>query len=308
MPAYNAEKYIAQAIESMLSQSYGNIELLIADDCSTDGTLKIIRRYESDLRVKLFRNELNSGYLKTTNFLFDKCSGDFITFLDADDFCDINRIAKQLNFLNNFSDISCVGCFVQRIDENNKHVELLSFRTNHDDIYNALPDEYHFVGSAVMIRRNVLDAEGGFHPVFDRIGSEDLYWLSKITLKFKISNIAEPLYYYRHSGESVSAQNKRSIEGQFSKELAQIAFLKLRDEKIDIFSNENKSFLHETTDFLRMKYNFWNGNYMKGVLFGIKGIISGNNYSSESKIYIRMYLSKILKSLFSFKLNKITVN
>ena len=81
IPAYNVEKYIRQAIDSILNQTYSYFELLIADDASTDTTKQIINAYQKiDPRIKTFHNKKNEGYLLTTNKLFQKCKGDYIAF------------------------------------------------------------------------------------------------------------------------------------------------------------------------------------------------------------------------------------
>ena len=90
MPAYNCEKYIHQAIDSVLNQTHINFELLIADDCSTDTTKQIIDSYK-DPRIKTFHNNINLGYLKASNKLFSLCKGSYITFQDADDTSELNR-------------------------------------------------------------------------------------------------------------------------------------------------------------------------------------------------------------------------
>lgn len=99
MPAYNAEKYICQAIESVLAQTYENWELLIIDDNSTDATAKIVESYLDDKRIKFFTNKVNLGPAKTRNIGLDNAIGNYITFLDADDFIDREKLDVQLSFM-----------------------------------------------------------------------------------------------------------------------------------------------------------------------------------------------------------------
>lgn len=98
-PVYNSEKYIKQCIESVLSQSYQRWELILIDDCSKDSSISIISEYLSDSRIKLFRNENNLGPALTRNIGLDNAKGDYITFLDSDDFWSKNRLENQLRFM-----------------------------------------------------------------------------------------------------------------------------------------------------------------------------------------------------------------
>src|SRR5688572_15067752 len=95
MAAYNAAPFIGEAIESILNQTYSNLELLIADDASTDNTVKLIRNF-NDSRIKLYNNEKNIGHVKTHNKLMLLAEGDFVTFQDADDYSELSRLELQM--------------------------------------------------------------------------------------------------------------------------------------------------------------------------------------------------------------------
>ena len=95
IPAYNREKYIGEAIESILAQSYTNFELLLIDDGSTDGTLDIMHSF-SDSRLRIMRNETNLGIPRTRNKGIENARGEFIAMLDSDDRAFSTRLEKQL--------------------------------------------------------------------------------------------------------------------------------------------------------------------------------------------------------------------
>lgn len=99
MPAYNAEKYIRNAIESIISQTYKDWELLIIDDNSSDNTLKIIASYSNDNRIKVFKNMANLGPAKARNLGLDNAKGEYIAFLDADDFLCEEKLESQFKFM-----------------------------------------------------------------------------------------------------------------------------------------------------------------------------------------------------------------
>lgn len=97
MPAYNAEKYIEEAVSSVLSQTYKNWELLILDDCSSDCTAEIAEYFASlDTRIRLLRNPQNMGVAKTRNRGFDIAKGEWIALLDSDDVWHSDKLEKQL--------------------------------------------------------------------------------------------------------------------------------------------------------------------------------------------------------------------
>jgi len=203
MPAYNCENFVQQAIDSIINQTYENWELLVADDASTDNTLKIIDAY-SDTRIKRFHNEINLGYLQTWNKLIQFANGEYITFQDADDYSALNRIEKLVNTLNKNQDLGLVGSNCKFITDESLEVSTTNFPLNHEIIFNEIPSKFHFIGSAVMIRKEVYAKIGGYHLFFDRMGAEDHYWMYLILEKYKMANLSDSLYSYRFNENSVS--------------------------------------------------------------------------------------------------------
>ncbi len=100
MPAYNSENYVSSAIESVLAQTYTNIELIIIDDCSVDDTRAIITQYANeDKRIKLFCNHRNIGCSASRNNGLEYCKGKYIAFIDSDDIWLPHKLEKQLEFM-----------------------------------------------------------------------------------------------------------------------------------------------------------------------------------------------------------------
>ena len=208
MPAYNCEKYINKAIDSILNQTYKNFELLIADDYSTDKTKAIIDSYRDD-RIKRFHNDNNLGYLKTTNKLFELCSGDFITFQDADDFSDKNRIERLINYLIEHPEIDCLGSNIAKVDINGNEFFKSNFPLNQADILTEFQkNRVVMTGSSLMIRKKVLNKIGAYNEYFDRLGSEDVYWYSLIIENLSAANLPDILYCYRANPNSVGGTFK----------------------------------------------------------------------------------------------------
>ena len=182
MPAYNCEKYISKAIDSILNQTHLHFELLISDDCSADKTKSIIDSY-ADSRIKRFHNEQNLGYLKTTNELFKKCKGNYITFQDADDYSVLNRLEILLNEFKKDPELYCVGSNIIRVDENGIILSQTNYPKRHKEIFNQfLSYKIVFTGAALMVRKKIIDEIGLYNEYFNRIGSEDTYWFSNIII------------------------------------------------------------------------------------------------------------------------------
>lgn len=98
-PVYNAGNYIRDCIQSVQSQSYQNWELILVDDCSNDNSVDIINEYIGDSRIKLYRNTVNRGAAVTRNRGLDVCNGEYIAFLDSDDFWSLDKLEKQVTFM-----------------------------------------------------------------------------------------------------------------------------------------------------------------------------------------------------------------
>lgn len=117
-PVYNSEKYIGETIKSVLSQTYNNWEMLIADDCSKDNTAEVVKEY-LDSRIKYFKLEKNSGAAVARNKALEIAKGKYIAFLDADDMWKPNKLDKQLKFMeDNKVGFSFTGYEILREGEN----------------------------------------------------------------------------------------------------------------------------------------------------------------------------------------------
>lgn len=127
IPCYNAEKYVEEAINSVLIQTYRNIEVIAIDDCSTDKTYDLLQQMAlGDSRLKLYRNEVNKGLIGTLNFGIDQCEGNLIARMDADDVCHPDRIRQQVeHLLSRNADV--VGCFSVSLNEDSSVHSLHTF-------------------------------------------------------------------------------------------------------------------------------------------------------------------------------------
>ena len=232
MPAYNCEAYVRRAVDSVLSQTHTRWELLVADDRSADRTRKIIDGY-ADPRIKRFHNEKNLGYLQTWNKLAELAAGTYITFQDADDYGEPDRLALLADFLDRHPGTGAVGSNVSFVDTENKKTGESDFAPDGTTILASMPQTYHFTGSALMIRKTVYDDLGGYHPFFDRRGAEDHYWAYRIAEKYGIANLRETLYSYRFKPKSVSGNLADNPDKLFIEQILQKLITQRRETGTD---------------------------------------------------------------------------
>lgn len=99
MPSYNTAEYIAESIQSVLSQSYTDWELIVVDDCSTDNTDEVVKPYLTDGRIKYIKNDANSGAAVSRNRALREAKGKWIAFLDSDDIWMPYKLEKQIKYM-----------------------------------------------------------------------------------------------------------------------------------------------------------------------------------------------------------------
>ena len=110
MSVYNGEDYLAEAIDSVLNQTFRDFELIVINDCSTDSTSEILSKYEEDDRVKVFTNEVNLRLPSSLNKAITNAKGKYIARMDADDICLPERLEKQYHFMENNPDVALSSC------------------------------------------------------------------------------------------------------------------------------------------------------------------------------------------------------
>lgn len=216
IPFYNAEKFIEESINSIINQSYRNLEIILLNDGSTDISEEIVSKI-NDSRIRYFRNNQNLGYLKSVNKLLSLATGDYIAFHDADDISAPMRLELQLNALEENGWDSCT-CFYTRIAENGATISRHEGPTNQEEMLEGLPKNFDFVPGTALFRRDILDRSGLYNEYFDRITWEDKYWYALIILRAKVGVVAQHLYSYRSNSESVtsiSSINERKVLVQF---------------------------------------------------------------------------------------------
>lgn len=245
MPVYNAEKYLSEAIESILNQTFTRFEFLIINDGSTDNSEKIIRKY-NDPRIKYIRNEKNIQLISTLNKGIRLAKGKYIIRMDADDISVKNRIEKQVAYMEKHPEVGVCGSFIQVFGENVK--SYISKRPEKDmNIRASLLTRNALGHPNVIIRKSVIISNDIFYNISHYRMEDWGLWVSLMPV-CKFHNIQEVLLYYRYVQTSESRQNKKDEKHlNISSEITQKFFTQL-----GISCNTNES--RKITSIIKSPY------------------------------------------------------
>ena len=206
MSVYNGERYLTEAVDSILAQTFTDFEFLIIDDASTDRTPEILRSYE-DPRIRIITNEENLGLTKSLNRGLALARGEYIARMDADDISYIERLDKQIKYLEEHPDVGLVGSSFEIIDESGNIVSRNIYKNfTNNKIYYALIFNNCIAHSSVMYRRDLVINIEGYNERLTRTQDFDLW--SKISKKSKIEVINEVLLKWRESQSNISNKCK----------------------------------------------------------------------------------------------------
>jgi glycosyltransferase involved in cell wall biosynthesis len=261
MPVYNAEKYLNQAIDSVLHQSYENIELVIVNDGSTDSSKDIILSY-TDPRVRFFENEFNLGIVYTRNKGLEYAAGKYVATLDSDDIALPERIEKQVDFLEKNQDHAMCGTFYKTIDSNGKFLKDVNFPSANKDIVTHLLLGNCFCNSTIMARTQ-LTKELKYTPGYDIVEDYELWY--RMSRRAKIANL--PVYgtLYRVHANSISVAKMNDMFARVKKINNRILTdlnLEFSEEELEVHSgllNRNISFFKDDIRF--HKLGLWIGRF-----------------------------------------------
>ncbi|MES2329010.1 MAG: glycosyltransferase [Bacteroidota bacterium] len=205
MPAYNAEKYIHEAIRSVLDQSFTNFELVIVNDGSTDGTENVIRSF-SDERIVLVNRE-NGGVSAALNTGLQNARGKYVARFDSDDICYADRLAVQFAFMESDPAYVLCGSDVDYITEEGTFIyHHHCFAYNNEDVVEKFYFYCPFIHSSVIFKRQeVLDA-GGYNILAHTF--EDYFLWVQLIAKGKVANLPRSLIKVRLNPGSVTIDEK----------------------------------------------------------------------------------------------------
>lgn len=203
MSVYNGEKYLRDAIDSILNQTYKDFNFVIYDDCSTDSSGEIIRSY-ADPRIVYRRNEVNQGLTRNLADGVDRAETDYIARMDADDIAYPERLQKQIEWLDENKDISILGTPVNYFHDVPGDGGLAQQPADDATIKATLFVSFTLMHPSIMIRRaDLVEHRLNYNPEY-RCSQDHALYLDCIRAGLKFANMREPLLYMRSHGGSIS--------------------------------------------------------------------------------------------------------
>lgn len=221
-PMYNAEKTIAQTIESVLLQTYSNWEMIIMDDCSTDKSAKIVEEYlKKDFRIQYYRAEKNSGVANAREDAISRAKGHYLAFLDSDDLWKKDKLRRQIELMQKENIPFCYSAY-EVIDKKGKIIKKkrkVPVVADYKKLLkgNFIPCLTVVVEREVLLNRNI-----------PKISHEDYaMWLMILKTGIKAYGINEVLASYRINRKSISANKWKSAKWTWT--------IYYRQEKLPLF-------------------------------------------------------------------------
>ena len=288
MPVYNAELYVAEAIESLLKQTITDFELIILNDASTDNSPQIIEKYaEKDKRITLFQAENNLGASGSKNFLLQKISGEYAAWLDADDIAIRNRFERQLQMFRDKKHIDILGSWGYRLESSKRKKMFPKPCGNQNIVFDTLlwcP----IIQSSSFFKSHLIST---YNLEYDEKieSSVDYDFWVKAAAHAQFENIATPLVYYRKHSQQISTAHK--IKQQFwyfeivQKHLSRFSIAPDR-ETLQAFLLPNAK--TETSPLLQEKIE-----HLLHQLFTLKDVY---NYSTPPQYFVIKCLRQYYKS------------
>ena len=240
MPAYNVEKYVGAAIESILNQTFTDFEFIIINDGSTDNTAKIIKEYaKKDKRIRFINHTKNKGLIAVLNEGLDLCNGEYIARMDSDDISLPERFAKQVTYMDTNPECGVLGTAIQLFGRLNNIVRNIE----NVKIFNLLSG--HFVAHpTVMMRKSIIDK---YNLKYDAKykHAEDFELWSRMVFITEIHNLNEILLKYRWHEENISVLHSEE-QSNVSDRIKQNIINKLTNDELskrlilDIVRYKNK--------------------------------------------------------------------
>ena len=205
---YNTEKYLDRCIESLLNQTYKNIELVIVEDCSTDSSRKLLKKYKENENIKIFYNKENRGLSYSRNYGLKKSTGDFIGYIDSDDYVEPDYYEKLMSSIkDNKSDIAI--CDIKLVDEQTNKIQRCKCYANDFDVYSVVNNGFAASACNKLFKRKNIEK----YPFAEGKVNEDIAVVIPTVIQAKKISYADTCYFYVQRGGSI--QNSKFSDKRF---------------------------------------------------------------------------------------------
>lgn len=248
IPTYNSGKFLEKTLQTIISQTYTNLEIIIGDNGSSDNTLDLVRKYSQiDDRISFYTNDKNIGYSKNCNKLISQCSGEYISIFHSDDLYDLTIVQKEVDALNENSDLLGVFSSYFKISESGDTIKNVVYPFNSKskllkvnlDIYIKLvllKGASCFCCPTSMIRSDVYKQLNGYDENLKHIEDQDMW--ARILLNGSLGIVNQKLIKYRiHAAQVSSIYMTREID-IYSLPLTHILDFLIANSLYSNYSNE----------------------------------------------------------------------
>ncbi|MDV2502396.1 MAG: glycosyltransferase [bacterium] len=209
IPSYNYGRYVRQAIESVLAQTFNDWGLVVINDASTDDTDEILKDYEMIEGITIINHVSNQGLAKSANKALSIAKGQYIMRLDADDFLDENALLVMVNVLDSHPEVGLVYPDYYLVDEAGEVVSMERRQKVGEEVQ-LLDKAAH--GACTLIRKSCLEALDGYSEALDPYDLYDL-WV-RFVERFEVKNVNTPLFYYRRHEGSMTHEKERILHAR----------------------------------------------------------------------------------------------
>ena len=208
LPVYNGERFLREALDSMIGQTLSDFELLVVDDGSTDGTRAVLQEY-ADPRLRVV-STLHGGLVAALEAGLAQARSNLLARMDADDVSLPARLERQIGVLDANPRLGLVGCGVEVIDEQGNVKEANSLPSRDRDLRRRLLLRNPFAHGSVVLRRDALQRAGGYSSSYGANEDYDLW--RRIAREWELAAVPDVLYRYREHGSGVTATDVRRRE------------------------------------------------------------------------------------------------
>lgn len=314
MPVYNAEKYIHEAVNSILNQTHQDFILMIINDGCTDGTMAIIGSID-DPRIQVINNEENIKLIETLNKGLSLVETEFVARMDADDFSFPERLEVQLDFMRAHPEVAACGTWYDNILADGSERSGGRYLPSHEEIKFKNLYQLHIIHGTTLMRMSVIkENDLKFDSSFPH--AEDYDFFSRMAQISKLYNVQQSLYKIRHHKESVSKKFS-DVQEAGSNKVKRSLFEQIGIEATDEDLNLYREFMHQNYQTLKSE----NLEKILGLVSDL--IIANRNSNYLPQEFLRKELSErvlhllnqlagtekdLLKRLRSFKHFKLSDN